>query len=120
MTDFSLEQLNTFIVRAKAAAYVGGGAKSLSYRPGSHDLQFHEGTFSYLDSYFGGADFLGQAEVLTGTSPEKMKAMKTVFVLSRNVDMINRQITNGMTYGTTDRLKDSDKLEQEGIIEYVR
>ena len=60
MEDFSPDQLNTFIVRAKAATYVGGGAKSLSYRPGSHDLQFHEGAFSYLDSYFGGTDFLGQ------------------------------------------------------------
>ena len=63
MEDFSLEQLNTFIVRAKAATYVGGGAKSLSYRPGSHDLQFHEGAFSYLDSYFGSTDFLGQEVV---------------------------------------------------------
>ena len=63
MEDFLLEQLNTFIVRAKAATYVAGGAKSLSYRPGSHDLQFHEGAFSYLDSYFGGTDFLGQEVV---------------------------------------------------------
>jgi len=63
MEDFSPDQLNTFIVCAKAATYVGGGAKSLSYRPGSHDLQFHEGAFSYLDSYFGGADFLGQEVV---------------------------------------------------------
>jgi len=63
MKGFSLDQLNTFIVRAKAATYVGGGAKSLSHRPGSHDLQFHEGAFSYLDSYFGSADFLGQEVV---------------------------------------------------------
>lgn len=63
MQDFSLEQLNAFIVQAKAASYVGGGAKSLAYRPGSHDLQFHQGAFSYLDSYFGGTDFLGQEVV---------------------------------------------------------
>jgi hypothetical protein len=62
----------------------------------------------------------GDEEVLTGTSPAKMKAMKTVFVLSRNVDTINMQITNGMTYGTIDRLRDFDKLEQEGIVEYIR
>jgi hypothetical protein len=60
MPDFILEQLNAFIVRAKAHTYVGGGAKSPPCRPGSHDLQFHDGSFSYLDSYFGGADFLGQ------------------------------------------------------------
>ena len=63
MMDLLREQLNAFIVRAKAATYVGGGARSLSYRPGSHDLQFHEGAFSYLDSYFGGSDFLGQEVV---------------------------------------------------------
>lgn len=63
MADFSLDQLNAFIVRAKAATYVGGGQKSLSRRPGSHDLEFHEGAFAYLDSYFGGADFIGQEAV---------------------------------------------------------
>ncbi len=61
----------------------------------------------------------GDAEVLTGTSAEKMKEMKTVFFSSRNVDMISMQITNGMTYGTIDRLKDFNKLEQEGTVEYV-
>lgn len=60
MESFSLEQIKAFIVRAKATTYVGSGAKSLSYRPGSHDLQFHQGAFSYLDSYFGGTDFIGQ------------------------------------------------------------
>jgi hypothetical protein len=60
MTKLSLDQLAAFIVRAKSVTYAAGGAKSLSYRPGSHDLQFHEGEFAYLDSYFGGADFIGQ------------------------------------------------------------
>jgi hypothetical protein len=69
MQDFSLEQLNTFIVRAKAATYVGRGAKSLSYRPGTHDLQFHDGDFAYLDSYFGGTDFLGQEVVYYQDEP---------------------------------------------------
>lgn len=63
MSEFTLDQLNAFIVRAKAATYVGFGERSLSYRPGSHDLQFHEGAFSYLDSYFGSADFIGQEVV---------------------------------------------------------
>ena len=63
MSDLDLERLNAFIVKAKAATYVGGGVQSPSCRPGSHDLEFHEGAFSYLDSYFGGADFLGQEVV---------------------------------------------------------
>jgi hypothetical protein len=61
-TDF-YAQLQTFLVQAKAATYVGGGAKSPPCRPGSNDLQFQEEDFSYLDSYFGGADFIGQEVV---------------------------------------------------------
>ena len=62
-SKFSLQQLEGFIVRAKAATYVGDGEKSESCRPGSHDLRFQEGSFSYLDSYFGGTDFIGQEVV---------------------------------------------------------
>lgn len=64
MQDLSLKQLESFVVKAKAATYVGDGAKSPSCRPGSHDLQFHDGEWMYLDSYFGGTDFIGQ-EVVT-------------------------------------------------------
>ncbi len=66
---FSLEDLHRFIVKAKAATYVGNGQKCLSYRPGSHDLQFHDGNFSYIDSYFGGTDFLGQEVVYYSGQP---------------------------------------------------
>ena len=62
-SDLSLPELSQFIVKAKAATYVGSGEKSLSYRPGSFDLQFHSAPFSYLDSYFGGTDFIGQEVV---------------------------------------------------------
>jgi len=61
--DFSIEELNAFSVQAKAATYVGSGAESQPSRPGSHDLEYHAGDFAYLDSYFGGADFLGQEVV---------------------------------------------------------
>lgn len=69
MSAFTLDALHTFIVRAKAATYVGGGAHSLSSRPGSHDLQFHAPPFGYLDSYFGGADFVGQEVVFFEGKP---------------------------------------------------
>ncbi len=69
MTSISLEQLNNFIVRAKSATYVGSGAEIASCRPDSHDLQFKEGDFTYLDSYFGGADFLGQEVVYYQNEP---------------------------------------------------
>lgn len=63
MDEMTIEQLTAFIVRAKATTYVGGGAHSPSCRTGSHDLQFREGSFAYLDSYFGGSDFIGEEVV---------------------------------------------------------
>jgi len=63
MARYSPHELAAFIVRAKSATYVGGGAKSPPCRPGSHDLRFAEGDFAYLDSYFGGADFIGEEVV---------------------------------------------------------
>ncbi len=56
-------------MRAKAATYVGGGAKIPSCRPGSHDLKFVDGDWVYLDSYFGGADFIGEETVWYAGEP---------------------------------------------------
>ena len=58
-----IEQLNDIIVKAKAATYVGGGAKVGPSRSGSHDLAWSDGHWRYLDSYFGGTDFIGQEVV---------------------------------------------------------
>jgi len=66
---FSLQELNHFIVKAKAATYVGNGEKAESCRQRSHDLKFQEGPFSYLDSYFGGTDFIGQEVVYYENEP---------------------------------------------------
>lgn len=69
MTNYSMTDLHAFIVRAKAATYVGGGEKIPSCRPGSHDLKFVDGDWAYLDSYFGGADFIGEETVWFAGSP---------------------------------------------------
>ena len=69
MTNLSNTELQSFIVRAKAATYVGGGAKIASCRPASHDLQFVDQDWAYLDSYFGGADFIGQETVWYAGKP---------------------------------------------------
>ncbi len=61
--------LHDFIVRAKAACYVGNGSQLLSSRPGSHDLQFYEVPYTYLDSYFGGTNFIGQESVYQEALP---------------------------------------------------
>ncbi len=60
MADLVLAALEAFIVRAKAATYVGAWHEEPSSRPGSHDLRFASGSFAYLDSNVGGSDFLGQ------------------------------------------------------------
>jgi Domain of unknown function (DUF5680) len=54
------QSLLSFIIRAKKATYVGSGLKQASSRPGSHDLVYCEGEYTYRDSYFGGTDFIGQ------------------------------------------------------------
>jgi hypothetical protein len=69
MDNEFLQNLNSFIVRAKAATYVGSGNHSPSCRPGSHDLKFDDGEWSYLDSYFGGRDFIGEEAVYFGGKP---------------------------------------------------
>jgi hypothetical protein len=61
--SMDMQELNSFIVRAKAATYVGGGDHVPSCRPDSHDLKFSENDWSYLDSYFGGRDFIGEEVV---------------------------------------------------------
>ena len=64
-----MEGLEAFIVRAKAKTYVGDGVPRASSRPGSHDIGHDDGDWSYLDSYFGGTDFLGQEVVWRKSVP---------------------------------------------------
>jgi len=63
MQTVQKQELLEFIVRAKAATYVGSGKKLLPYRLGSHDLQYTEGDWAYHDSYLGEGDFIGQEAV---------------------------------------------------------
>ena len=69
MSNLSLTELHSFIVRAKAATYVGSGAKIPACRPGSHDLKYVDGDWTYLDSYFGGTDFIGEEAVWYARAP---------------------------------------------------
>lgn len=64
-----LDALNAFIVRAKSATYVGDGEHVTPCRTGSHDLRFADAEWSYHDSYFGGADFIGEEVVYFGEKP---------------------------------------------------
>ena len=67
--DFDLNELSTFIVRAKAATYVGDGEHVTPCRLGAHDLRFLDGQWAYHDSYFGGSDFIGEEVVYFGEKP---------------------------------------------------
>ncbi|MGZ9235941.1 MAG: DUF5680 domain-containing protein [Anaerolineales bacterium] len=67
--DIDLNALNTFIVRAKAASYVGDGEQATPCRLGSHDLRFSDGQWAYHDSYFGGSDFIGEEVVYFAEKP---------------------------------------------------
>jgi len=69
MSNLPLTELHSFIVRAKAATYVGGGAKIQPCRTASHDLQFADGDWTYLDSYFGGTDFIGEEAIWYTRNP---------------------------------------------------
>jgi hypothetical protein len=64
-----LDALTQFIVRAKAATYVGDGEQVAPCRPGSHDLRFADGEWAYHDSYFGGTDFIGEEAVYFADQP---------------------------------------------------
>jgi hypothetical protein len=64
-----IHALHAFIVRAKAATYVGDGEPVTPCRTGSHDLRFTDGEWSYHDSYFGGTDFIGEEVVYFAEKP---------------------------------------------------
>ena len=64
-----MDDLHSFIIQAKAATYVGNGAHIKSCRLNSHDLEFHHGDYYYLDSYFGGTDFIGEEVVYYKDQP---------------------------------------------------
>jgi hypothetical protein len=63
------DTLHNFILEAKAATYVGDGQPVRSCREKSHDLAFSKGPYRYLDSYFGGEDFIGEEVVYHQNEP---------------------------------------------------
>lgn len=61
--------LEKFIVTAKAASYVGDGNALPPSRPNAHEIGFRQDNWHYLDSYFGGTDFVGQETVWQTEQP---------------------------------------------------
>lgn len=58
-----------FLLRAKKSSYAGHGAESEPCRPGSHDLQYAEAPFLYIDTYLGGEKFSGQEAIWQDDKP---------------------------------------------------
>ncbi len=63
------QSLIPFLIKAKKSTYAGKGAESQSSRPASHDLQFREGNYLYIDSYIGGEKFSGEEAVWDNETP---------------------------------------------------
>jgi hypothetical protein len=66
---YVMDGLQAFILEAKSATYVGGGSLSPACRHASHDIRYERDSWRYLDSYFGGTDFLGQEVVWKDDEP---------------------------------------------------
>ena len=69
MPPLDLIELEAFIVQAKAATYAAAAPHRVAVRPGAHEIEFRSAEFSYVDSYFGGTDFIGQEVVYQRGSP---------------------------------------------------
>lgn len=61
--------LKNFICKAKIETYAGKGNNITSSRTNSHDLQYREGDFCYLDTYLGGEQFIGEEAVWDKKKP---------------------------------------------------
>jgi hypothetical protein len=62
-------ELRAFIIEAKRQTYAAGVEGEVGPRAGTKDIRFVSGPWSYLDSYYGGIDFLGQEAVWFGGRP---------------------------------------------------
>lgn len=63
------EELEGFIVAAKARTYAGDGGASPSAAAGEHEHVYATGSWRYRDRYVGGADFCGQEVVWHERTP---------------------------------------------------
>lgn len=52
-----------FLCRAKKSTYAGNGLEVRASRTNSHDLEYVEGDFRYLDTYLGGERFSGEEAI---------------------------------------------------------
>ncbi|THV21393.1 DUF5680 domain-containing protein [Peteryoungia ipomoeae] len=59
-----MKSLEQFIVEAKGGTYMAGKtAAEIPSRLGAKDIAYENGQYRYLDSYYGGTDFVGQEAI---------------------------------------------------------
>ncbi|SHH35338.1 Predicted transcriptional regulators [Clostridium collagenovorans DSM 3089] len=63
------EEVIDFLCRAKKSTYSGNGLESKSSRPSSHDFEYIEGEFKYIDTYLGGEQFSGEEALWKNDTP---------------------------------------------------
>jgi transcriptional regulator with XRE-family HTH domain len=54
------EEVVNFLCKAKRICYAGKGTEVKASRLNSHDLEYSEGNFKYMDTYLGGEKFAGE------------------------------------------------------------
>src|SRR5512143_2786781 len=58
-----------FLVTAKQRTYAGGTAAQKGIRPNAHVIEYAEGEFIYVDTYFGAFHFIGEEIVSQDERP---------------------------------------------------
>ncbi len=57
------KELIKFLIIAKKNTYASGNTPDQSSRPGSHDMQFEQEPYLYIDTWLGGFHFIGEEAV---------------------------------------------------------
>jgi hypothetical protein len=63
------DPFRSLLIRAKQNTYASGNPATASSRPQSHDLDYSEGRYHYIDTYLGGFHFIGEEAVWENDIP---------------------------------------------------
>lgn len=68
--EYNGSEIINFLVLAKKNTYAGNALEEqVSSKPKSHDLVYEDGKFKYIDTYFGGQQFIGEEVVFVDDEP---------------------------------------------------
>lgn len=67
--DIDIDEIVSFLIRAKKNTYAGKGRESKPSRPQSHDFYYKEEPYTYYDTYLGGEKFAGEEAVWHHAAP---------------------------------------------------